>query len=74
MGTKQKATTGIDCMTIVMAPGGSEGCGLLAGHPLLTMASASKLKQKIMDIWAYLKKESTKDFIIVDMNLVQTAI
>jgi hypothetical protein len=54
--------------------GGSEGRGLLAGHPLLTMASASNLKQKIMDIWAYLKKESTKDFIIVDMNLVQTDI
>jgi hypothetical protein len=27
-----------------------------------------------MDIWAYLKKESTKDLIMVDMNLVQTAL
>jgi hypothetical protein len=53
--------------------GGSTGRGLLAGH-LPTMPSATKLKQKIMDIWAYLKKESTKEYVMVDMDLVQTAL
>jgi hypothetical protein len=53
--------------------GGSVGRGLLAGH-LPPLASATKLKLKIMDIWAYLKKESTNDYIKVDMDLVQTAL
>jgi hypothetical protein len=52
--------------------GGSTGHGLLAGH-LSPLATASKLKVKIINIWAYLKEESTKDPVKVDMNLVQTA-
>jgi hypothetical protein len=53
--------------------GGSEGRGLLAGHlPLLP--NPTKLKIKVMDIWAHLKKESTKDPIKVDMDHVQTAL
>jgi hypothetical protein len=56
--------------------GGTAGRGLLAGHrsSFPTMTSASKLKMKILDIWAYLKKESTQDLIKVDMNLVQIAL
>jgi hypothetical protein len=38
------------------------------------LASATKLKQKIIVIWAYLKKESTNDYIKIDMDLVQTAL
>jgi hypothetical protein len=54
--------------------GGSEGHRLLAGHlPLLP--TASKLQIKVMDIWAHLKKESTKkENIKVDMDFVQTAL
>jgi hypothetical protein len=53
--------------------GGSQGRGLLAGH-LPKLATASKMKMKIMEIWAHLKKESTQDFVKVDMNLVQMAL
>lgn len=53
--------------------GGSPGQGLLAGH-LPKMSTASKLKQKAVDIWAFLKKESDRDYIIMDMDLIQTAL
>jgi hypothetical protein len=40
--------------------GGSEGRGLLAGH-VSTLASASKLKIKVLDIWTYAKKNNDDD-------------
>jgi hypothetical protein len=52
--------------------GGSPGQGLLAGH-LPMLPSASKLKMKILDIWAYLKKEGSQDFTMVDKELILIA-
>jgi hypothetical protein len=74
MVTTPKATTGISCMiTALEVEVQSPGRGLLAGH-LPKLPTSSKFKQKVTDIWAYLKKESTEDFVKVDINLVQVAL
>ena len=52
--------------------GGTQGRGILAGH-LPQLANANKLKQKVMDIWAYLKKEGAQEYVIVDKEHVKMA-
>ena len=52
--------------------GGTQGHGILAGH-CPQLANANKLKQKIMDIWAYLKKEGAQEYVIVDKEHVKMA-
>ena len=52
--------------------GGSESRGLLAGH-LPKLPSPSRLKQKISDIWSFLKKENAKHPNLFDEQLVRIA-
>lgn len=52
--------------------GGSEGRGLLAGL-LPPMTKSTKLKQKVVDMWAHLKLESTYPTTKVDNGLIKMA-